>query len=216
MGRLAVGVASETRLILIRHGETDDNVGKRVAGWRDSALTDRGRIQTELVAAFVAEHYRPVAIYASPLRRAAETAASLARRLGVTVRVDPDLRELHFGDAEGLAIDQLSEQYPEILARAMNDEDDDVGWPNGETRREFYRRALRAIDAIVNAHPGETVAVVTHGGVVSRLLADAAEGKPARWNSYHSANCSVAEIVVSDGTHAIVRWNVTDHLADSA
>jgi broad specificity phosphatase PhoE len=79
MGGLeVVGVASETRLILIRHGETDDNVGQRVAGWRDSALTERGRIQTELVAAFVADHYRPVAIYASPLRRASETAASLA------------------------------------------------------------------------------------------------------------------------------------------
>jgi 2,3-bisphosphoglycerate-dependent phosphoglycerate mutase len=204
----------ETRLVLIRHGETDDNVADRVAGWRDSTLTDRGRGQVELVATFVAEHYRPVAVYASPLRRAAETAASLARHLGLPIRFEPDLREISFGDAEGLTFHELRERFPEIVTRAANADDDELSWPNGEMRRDFHRRWRQAIDVIVDAHPGETVAVVTHGGVVSGLLAHVAEGRPSRWDAYRSANCSVAEIVVSDGTHAIVRWNVTDHLAD--
>jgi probable phosphoglycerate mutase len=201
---------------LIRHGETDDNVAERVAGWRDSLLTDRGRVQAERVATFVAGRYRPVALYASSARRAAETAAQLARRLALPVRHDPDLREMHFGDAEGLLIHELRERFPEVLARAANDEDDEVGWPNGETRTAFYRRARRSLDSIVAAHLGETVAVVTHGGVVSRFLADVAEGKPGRWGAYRSANCSVAEIVVEDGVHSVVCWNVTEHLDGSA
>lgn len=205
----------ETRLILVRHGETDDNVASRVAGWRESALTDRGRTQAKLVAEFVAERYRPVAVYASPLRRAAETAESLARRLGLAVRLDPGLRELFFGDAEGLTIEELKKRYPEILSRAANAEDDDVGWPNGETRQDFYRRARQAIDSIASAHLGDTVALVTHGGVVSRFLADIGEGKPSRWGSYQSANCSVAEIVITDDLHSIACWNVTDHLDDT-
>jgi broad specificity phosphatase PhoE len=203
-----------TRLVLIRHGETEDNVAKRLAGWRESALTERGRLQAELVAEFVATHYRPAAIYTSPLRRASETAEGLARRLGHPVRHHVGLRELHFGDAEGLLIEELGHHYPELLARARNAEDDDFGWPNGETRREFYLRTRQSIDVIASAHPGETVAVVTHGGVVSRLLAEILEGRPGRWATYLTANCSVAEIVVADGAHSLVCWNVTEHLGE--
>jgi broad specificity phosphatase PhoE len=206
----------QTRLLLIRHGETDDNVAKRIAGWRESVLTERGRIQAALVAEFVAMRYRPAAVYASPLRRASETAADLAHRLQISVRHDHGLRELHFGDAEGLSFDELGERFPDHLARARNVEDDDFGWPNGETRREFYVRTRLSLDVIADAHAGETVAVVTHGGVVSRFLAEIAEGKPGRWASYHPANCSVAEIVVADGRHSIVCWNVTDHLGEWA
>jgi broad specificity phosphatase PhoE len=204
----------ETRLVLIRHGESDDNVAKRIAGWRESALTERGRNQVELVAEFVATRYRPTAIYASPLRRASETAAGLARRLGHPVRHHFGLRELHFGDVEGLTFDELRERFPELLARARNDEDDDFGWPNGETRRAFYLRTRQSIDVIASAHPGETIAVVTHGGVVSRLLAEILEGRPGRWATYLTANCSIAEIVVTDGTHSLVCWNVTGHLGE--
>jgi 2,3-bisphosphoglycerate-dependent phosphoglycerate mutase len=204
----------ETRLVLIRHGETDDNVAKRIAGWRESVLTDRGRIQAELVAEFVATRYRHAAIYASPLRRAMETAEELARRLGYPVRHHHGLRELYFGDAEGMTLDELKERFPDAMDRARNDEDDEFGWPNGEKRRDFYLRTRQSIDVIANAHPGETIAVVTHGGVVSRLLADIVEGKPGRWASYHTTNCSVAEIVVSAGTHSLVCWNVTEHLGE--
>jgi broad specificity phosphatase PhoE len=201
---------------LIRHGETDDNVAKRIAGWRESALTERGQIQAELVAEFVATRYRPGAVYASPLRRASETAERLARRLGHQVRHDHGLRELHFGDAEGLNFDELGERYPDYLTRARNVEDDNFGWPNGETRREFYARTRLSLDVIATAHSGETIAIVTHGGVVSRFLAEIAEGKPGRWAAYHPHNCSVAEILIADGRHSIVCWNVTDHLGEWA
>jgi broad specificity phosphatase PhoE len=209
-------VSHETRLVVIRHGETDDNVEQRVAGWRESRLTERGRFQAELVGAFVAERYRPVAVYASPLRRASETAASLARHLALPIRHHPDLRELHFGEAEGLAFTELKVRFPDTFARARDTEDDDVGWPGGETRREFYLRTKRVVDHISGAHVGETVAVVTHGGVVSRLLAEIFEGKPGRWSAYQPANCSIAEIVVANGVHTVTRWNVTDHLENPA
>lgn len=202
----------ETRLILIRHGETDDNVAGRVAGWRESALTERGRAQVEQVATHVAARYRPVAVYASPLRRAKETADVLAGRLGLVVQVYPGLREISFGDVEGLTLPELRERFPELLVRAVKADDEDMGWPNGETRRQFQTRVRGAFDAIARAHPGQTIAIVTHGGVVSRLLADIAEGQPGRWSAYESANCSVAEIVQSDGICTIACWNETAHL----
>lgn len=204
----------ETRLILIRHGETDDNRAGRVAGWRESELTDLGRAQARLVAAYVADHYRPDAIYASPLRRAHDTAHYLAQRLDLPVQIVPELREMHFGDAEGLAVADLKAAFPDILQRSANDDDLDLTWPNGESRRAFYQRTRRAFDLIVEHHPRQTVAIVTHGGVVSRLLADIAEGRPTRWSAYQSANCSLAEILVSEGTHSIAVWNHTEHLID--
>lgn len=211
-GAIGVAPSVETRLILIRHGETDDNVAGRVAGWRESQLTERGHAQVEQVAAHVTARYRPVAVYASPLRRAKETADALARQLGQTVQTHPGLREISFGDVEGLTLPELRQRFPELLARAVHPEDEDMGWPNGETRRAFQERVRAAFDTIAAAHLGQTVAIVTHGGVVARLLADIAEGRPGRWSAYESANCSVAEIVQTDGAFTIAGWNDIEHL----
>lgn len=203
-----------TRLILIRHGETDDNLAGRLAGWRESELTERGRSQARLVADYVATNDHPNAVYASPLRRAQETARALAQRLHLTVQSHPGLRELSFGDAEGLTLAELHERFAHVLARTENEDDVDAGWPGGETRREFYRRVQDAVAEIVAGHPEETVAIVTHGGVISSFLAHIAEGKATRWRQYQVANCSIAEVVVDAGNHNITRWNHVDHLSD--
>lgn len=202
----------QTRLILIRHGETDDNVARRIAGWRESELTELGLVQARRAAEFVAATYHPEAILTSPAKRARLTAEPLARSLGLRPVVLEGLRELHFGEVEGWTLDEMKERLPEVLRRTLDDTDLDFGWPGGETRRAFYERIRRTFDEIVAAQAGHTVAVVTHGGFVSSLLADLAEGKPAAWRRYDSANCSVAEIVRGDGGCSIACWNLTEHL----
>lgn len=205
-----------TRLILIRHGETDDNLAERIAGWRESELTERGRNQARRVADYVAARDHPDAVYASPLRRAQQTAEALARSLNLDLRFHPGLRELSFGDAEGLTVSEARERFAPVIARTEDEDDVDAGWPGGETRREFYRRVQEAVEDIVTAHSGQTVAIVTHGGVISSFLAHIAEGKATRWRQYQVANCGIAEVVVDAGIHSIARWNHVDHLRDSS
>lgn len=204
------------RLVLVRHGESVDNVAGRLSGWTDSALTPRGMEQAWRMAEYVAGSFRLSALYASPLTRAVETAQPLAGRTGLRITFDEDLRELHFGNAEGLTVPELLERFPSEWQRAQNEDDAEFGFPGGETRARFYSRLRRVFAELIRRHDGQTIAVVSHGGVLSTLLADVAEGMPQRWRRFPMDNCSISELQARDGHLTIIRSNVTDHLTIEA
>ena len=141
-----------TTLLLVRHGETDWNAARRWQGHADVPLNARGLEQARTLAEqLMAE---PVdAIYASDLSRARDTAAVVGERLGVSVVVDADLREIDVGPIEGLTAEE---------ARGFD------GW-QGEPREAHAVRVLRAVHRIAARHPGERVLVVTHGGSLRRV-----------------------------------------------
>jgi len=141
-----------TTLLLVRHGETDWNAERRWQGHADVPLNARGLEQARTLAEqLMAE---PVdAIYASDLSRARDTAAVVGERLGVSVVVDADLREIDVGPIEGLTAEE---------ARGFD------GW-QGEPREAHAVRVLRAVHRIAARHPGERVLVVTHGGSLRRV-----------------------------------------------
>lgn len=141
-----------TTLLLVRHGETDWNAERRWQGHADVPLNDRGREQAYALAETLAGETID-AIYTSDLSRARETADILGARLGVTVVVDPDLREIDVGPLEGLTADE---------SRAVE------GWP-GEPIEEHSDRVMRALGRIAAAHPQGRVLAVTHGGSMRRV-----------------------------------------------
>jgi probable phosphoglycerate mutase len=201
-----------TRLVLIRHGESEDNVLGRLSGWTDSGLTAIGVEQARRMARYVAGMYRPSALYASSLARAVRTAEPLAQLTGLPITVRDDLRELHFGDLDGLSVPEILARFPSEWERAQDEEDVTFRFPGGETRVEFYERVQRAFSDLIRSHAGQTVAVVSHGGVLSSFLADVAEGKPQRWRSFLKDNCALSELLAETGGISIVRWNFTDYL----
>lgn len=201
-----------TRLILIRHGESEDNVAGRVAGWTDSKLTALGNEQARSMARHVAETYRPSALYASPLTRARQTADPLAARLGLAITFLDSLRELHFGAAEGLTVPEIQVRFPAEWQRGADEDNVEFSFPGGETRVRFYERVRQAFAGLVDHHPGETIAVISHGGVLSSFLADVVDGNPQRWRNFYKDNCALSELVAEDGRLRVVRWNVTEHL----
>lgn len=205
---------SFTRLILIRHGESQDNVAGRLSGWTDSPLTHHGQSQARRAARFVSEQFRPSALYVSPLTRAVQTAQPLAESTGLTPRRRDDLRELHFGVADGLTFAEIEARHAGLLQRASQEDDAAFGWPGGESRRNFWERVLGAIEEIGRAHRGETVAIVSHGGVLSTFLAYAAAGNPTRWRDYPLHNCALSETHADSHGVAVIRWNVVDHLGE--
>ncbi len=200
------------RLVLIRHGQSVDNVAGRISGWTDSDLTPIGVEQAARAARYVAATYELRAIYASPLRRAYETARALAQLTGHEIVVRHDLRELHFGDVEGLSEIEMRERFGEHALRAIDEDDETFAWPNGETRSDFYRRTRDVLHEIAGRHPGDTIAVVSHGGVISALVAELVDGKPSAWRRHLVANCSVTEIHFDGARPIIVQKNLTSHL----
>ena len=160
----------ETRIVLVRHGESLAQHHRLIGGHRCQGLSDRGRAQVEALRDRLAdsgELAAASAIYSSLMARAAQTADILAPALagldGVDVRRECDFCESHPGeDADGLAVDEYDRRWPIPEAWTVHTRRD----PGSETFQEMHERVGRALDTLVERHRGQTVVVACHGGVV--------------------------------------------------
>jgi probable phosphoglycerate mutase len=164
-----------TRICIIRHGETDWNVEKRIQGHTDVPLNETGRAQA-LAMAFNAAHHRFQAIYSSDLARAQETAQALAQREAHAVRLLPQLRERHFGIFQGITAAEGAARHPEAHARYVA-RDPDYDFETGESLTRFAGRVAEAIDWMVRHHSGQAIAAVAHSGVLD-VVYRRATGRP--------------------------------------
>jgi alpha-ribazole phosphatase len=159
-----------TRLLLVRHTETDEAARGRCYGRLDVALSPAGIRQAEALG--VALRVIPLgAVYSSPLARALGTAAAIAAAQGLGPVVHPDLVELDFGEVEGLPYEQIAAERPELY-RAWMRAPASVRFPGGESLDDLRSRARGVAGEIRERHRGEAVAVVGHGGVIRAVLAD--------------------------------------------
>lgn len=158
-----------TRLILIRHGETEWNVEGRWQGHADVPLNGRGRAQAEEVAQALSRT-KIDAIYVSDLKRTMETAEPLARSQGLELQVDTRLREIDQGEWQGLLVDEIQKRYAEEFRR-RRENPLEVAPPGGETALQVRERVLAAIQDILDRHAGQTVAIVSHGFALAVIRA---------------------------------------------
>jgi probable phosphoglycerate mutase len=163
-----------TELYLIRHGESVANVEPIIGGMRgDAGLTARGREQAALLERRLATvGPRVDALYASTLPRARETAGYVARALGLAPIFDDEWQELRPGEADGLSVDEWRRRFPRRAGLA----DDPFApfAPGGESWATFLVRVGAALTRLVERHPGQAVAVVSHGGVLEASFFHAA------------------------------------------
>ena len=167
-----------TTIYLVRHGETDWNLARRIQGSTDIPLNQTGRDQAATAGALLANR-RWDGVYASPLARAFETGEIIARELGLPApQPVPEVAERRYGDAEGLTGDEIDVRFP-----------GDTEVPGRETREEVAQRVIPAIVALAERHPGENIVLVSHGGVIRTILNVVAPGEnpePIRNGSVHS------------------------------
>ncbi len=155
-----------TLVVLCRHGEPEEAGQGRFCGALDVGLSERGRGQAQALAAGVSADV----VYTSPSRRCVETARPLAARLGVEPVVEPRLRELEFGELDGVAYDEAERRWPELYAELLR-APTTVRFPGGESYGELRGRACQALTELLERHGGARVAVFTHAGVIRTLLA---------------------------------------------
>lgn len=192
-----------TRLILVRHGETEANVAGRMQGRGNDPLTARGEQQVRAVAARLKREAHPIeAIYTSSLLRARLTADAIGAELGIVPQPRAGLQEMHLGDLEGSSADQLAAAVP---GRA------DERYPGGESAREFVERIMGTLYGIVSAHMGGTVVAVSHGGVISTALSFFVHGHGGAWIEYAPMNCAVSIVEFASGPR-IISLNDCAHL----
>jgi probable phosphoglycerate mutase len=153
-----------TRIILIRHGETEWNARGLYQGQLNSPLTAAGRQQ----AVALAERLRDMpidALYSSDLERTQETAAPLVAASGLELRLDPRLRERHYGIFQSLDKTAVATLHPEAYA-GHHSGDPDFQIPEGESTRQFHERITRCLEDLADRHDGEEITIVTHGGTI--------------------------------------------------
>lgn len=181
-------------------------------GRADPELAPEGVRQAELVAGRLAAGPPIDAIFVTSLRRTAQTAAPLAHRLGLEPRVERDLREVGLGEWEGgLYRKMVSENHP-VAQRMQAEERWDV-IAGAEPSGELTARVRGAIERVAAGHPGQRVAVFTHGGVIGTVLALASGSRPFAFIG--ADNGSVSELVVAGPMWVVRGYNDTSHLSES-
>lgn len=214
--RLPPGAAE---LLLIRHGESQPAYPDRpfplTGGRADPELAPEGVEQARLLALRIAagerldRGRRIGAIYVSSLRRTAQTAAPLAELLGLTPRVEPELREVGLGEWEGGRYRKMVADNHPLAQRMWAEERWDV-IPGAEPGEEFATRIRGVIERLAAAHPDQRLAVFTHGGVIGQALAIAAGSRLFAFTG--ADNASISSLVVAGEWWIIRGFNDTAHL----
>jgi broad specificity phosphatase PhoE len=203
-----------TRLLLVRHGETDSNAEGRTQGRRDVPLNARGRRQAAALAEMIRKH-EPAAVYSSPASRARATAGAIAGALELDVTVDERLAELDQGELDGLTGAEMRERYPDVLRRWRDEDPAEFRIPGGESMGDAQLRMVAAAESIAKAHPDETVVIASHNLALHALICHALGTPLASFRQFRQdlAALTIVE-VYDDGAFAIVTLNERCHLPE--
>ncbi|OBJ73388.1 bifunctional RNase H/acid phosphatase [Mycobacterium sp. 1274756.6] len=200
-----------TRLLLLRHGQTELSVQRRYSGRGNPPLTEVGRQQADAAARYLAQRGGIAAVVSSPLQRCRDTAAVAADALGLEVTVDEDLTETDFGAWEGLTFLEAAERDPELHRTWLADTATTP--PDGESFDAVAHRVRRARTRLIAEHGGATVLVVSHVTPIKTLLRMALDAGPGILYRLHLdlASLSIAEFF-PDGGAAVRLVNQTAYL----
>ena len=206
-------IPSITRLIMVRHGETDWNRTRTIQGHRDIPLNAVGRAQARAVASQLAAE--PVrAVYSSDLARARETARAIAAVHDLEVIDEPGLRERHWGRFQGLRFDEIEALAPQAHERMVARDPAYVLDGGGESLEAVVARVRATLTHLGSAYRGATLVAVAHGGVLDavwRIATGLALDAP---RAFALPNAAV-NVLEGDGEQWQIReWASTAHLGD--
>ncbi len=178
------------RLLLVRHGNTTLNSAERFWGRTDVALSEEGTWQAERLRDRLADDTID-AIYASPLSRTMTTAEIIASRHQREIIPCPELREIDFGEIEGLAYAEINERYPDF-ARLLADWRARPRFPGGESHDELNQRVLQFLPRLEQHQPGETILIVAHSGTLRLLICNLMEMAMHYWRQLRMGLASLS------------------------
>jgi len=199
-----------TRLLFVRHGQTESNAARKYMGQTDSPLTDLGRRQADAVARRLS-HLPFTALYSSNLGRTMATAAAISSTCAHCVTSDPRLREQDLGRFEGMTADEILAAYPEEYEEHMLRAPDTAAH-GGESVAQVRDRAASFIDEIADRHSGQTVVIVTHGGVMATILWHLLDIPYEAIKRTRLGNTGLAAFVRKQDQWTLECWNDTGHL----
>jgi len=188
---------AQTRILLIRHGESEGNRSETFGGHGPTPLTDLGRRQAAATADRVAREFHPTVVFSSDLPRAEQTAEPLAERTGLPLQTTPDLRERSIGRLVGVSFRDARTRFPEDWD-ALLSTDPDARPGGGESLRDVYGRMSGRLDQFTSEHQGARIAVFSHGMAIYQAFLHVCgidPYAPQRRVFVRVGNCSLTEAV---------------------
>lgn len=216
MSPLSFDSEYNTRLLLIRHGESFGNMVRRFLGHTNFGLSERGRTQAERTAEFLCD-MQVDAIYSSDLSRAYETATPIAERHSMNIITDKELREIHVGSWEGLLVVELQEWFGKYFTEEWSENFGTFrGAPGGESVQHLRERIGAALLKIARENVGKTVLVVFHAAAIRAAFGEIAGIAPENVGKElpFPSNASIS-VVYYDGDRLVAgEYSHDAHLAD--
>ena len=201
----------KTTVLLIRHGETEWNILGKFQGSTDIPLSDEGIRQAGMLRERLNGDFDY--IYASPLKRAYATADVICEGTDKSISIAEGMREINFGEWEGLTIKGIAEKYPDIFKSWRSDKEEGRFCGGDNSTLNASIRAKKAIMEIVNKHPGKKIAIVAHGGIIKAGLIGIFGWDMSMYHKIALGNTCINTITFNeDMKPALVGLNDTNHL----
>lgn len=201
---------SGTKIILVRHGETEWNVARRIQGYSDSPLTPTGVAQAKALGARLAQE-KFATVHASDLGRVRQTVAHIVEQTGHAASFAEDLRERCYGVFEGKTMEECEAEMPGQWSLYRGPDPHAVP-PGGESVVQFQERIIGALERVARESEGHTVVVAAHGGVCGALFRHVMKlppGTPRSWSLY---NASINRFDYRKGKWQLDVWGDISHL----
>jgi len=199
---------SEIELVFVRHGLVEGIDPERFRGRTDVPLTPPGEAQAAAAARLVTEHWRPAAIYTSPLRRCVVTGAAIARACAVAPKVLDSLVDVNYGAWQWKTPDEVRSRWPELLDRWYRTPEL-VRFPGGESLQDVAVRTADAVRFALEYHRGQTVVFVTHDTVIRVAIAQVLGLPLSRFWAFAPAPGSVTSMRCAERGWGLVRLGET-------
>lgn len=199
------------RLYLVRHGQTEWNVQKRMQGWEDSALTEKG-VNNAIALRKKLDNVEFAAAYTSTSERTIETARLIIDKRNLSINTNEDLREINLGKWEGKTLDEIKDFYPAQYKYFWENPElyEPVG---GETFEQLINRAIKVLNYIISKHTDGNILVITHSVILKSLLMHV-KGKTVKdlWAPPFIHDTSLSILEIENGVHSLISEGDITHL----
>ncbi len=204
---------STTRVILVRHGQTEWNRVERFRGRADVPLNDVGLAQAEATGRRVAAEWKPVAVYTSPLSRSVKTAEAIAIHFDLPAQVHPGLADIDYGQWQGLSPDEVKARWPGAI-HAWYHTPETARIPGGETLVDLRLRGMQVVNALAARHEGQTIVLVGHTAINRAILLGVLRLGNDRFWRLKQDTCAINVFETEGDDFTLVSLNDVCHLRE--
>jgi len=201
------------KIYLIRHGESEWNILRKIQGHKDIPLTDRGIKQANLIANRLVYEDIDI-IYSSDLKRACDTARTIGNKIGLEPNLRKEFREINFGAWEGLSNDTIGSEYREEI-HLWRKEPEKLKITGGETLKEVQIRALRELENIINTNQDKNILIVSHGVTLKTMILGILDMDLFYFKNLTINNASLTIIEFREYNKVLKVLNDTSHLKEN-